>query len=167
MPPQRWGLPVPVRHYTEWVMWIAWLVAGLLLLAVEAHTTAFYALFIAMGAFAGAVVSGIGLPIWLAAIAFAVVAAGGTAIIRPALKDSWDRHQGPRLALPGSSDSLVGQRALTVDEVGDEHHPGHAKLAGERWLAVTEEPGGVRPDTSVMVVEVRGTTLVVMPFGGS
>jgi len=142
-------------------------VAALLLLAIEAHTTAFYALFLAGGAFAGAIVAGIGLPEWLAAIAFAAVATAGTALIRPAIKASWDRHQGPHLALPGSSEALVGQRALTVDEVGDEHHPGHAKLAGEKWLAVTEEPGGVRPDTSVMVIEVRGTTLVVMPFGGT
>jgi len=149
------------------MIWIAWLVAGLLLLAIEAHSTAFYALFLAMGAFAGAVVAGVGLPVWVAAIAFAAVATAGTMLIRPAIKASWDRHQGPRLALPGSSEALVGQRALTVDEVGDEHHPGHAKLAGEKWLAVTDEPGGVRPDTSVMVIEVRGTTLVVMPFGGT
>jgi membrane protein implicated in regulation of membrane protease activity len=149
------------------MVWIAWLIAGLLLLAIEAHTTAFYALFLAAGAFAGALTAGIGLPIWVDAIAFAAVATGGTMVVRPALKASWDRHQGPRLALPGSSDALVGQRALTIDAVGDEHHPGHAQLAGERWLAVTEEPEGVKPDTSVMVVEVRGTTLVVMPYGGT
>jgi membrane protein implicated in regulation of membrane protease activity len=149
------------------MFWIAWLVAGLALLAIEAHTTAFYALFLAAGAFAGAIVSAVGLPEWLAAIAFAAVATAGTGLMRPALKASWDRHQGPRLALPGSSDGLVGQRALTIDVVGDEHHPGHARLAGESWLAVTEEPGGVSADTSVMVVDVRGTTLVVMPLGGS
>ncbi|HKR98334.1 MAG TPA: NfeD family protein [Candidatus Dormibacteraeota bacterium] len=149
------------------MFWIAWLVAALLLLAIEAHTTAFYALFLAAGAFAGAIVSAVGLPEWLAAIAFAVVAAAGTSLVRPTLKASWDRHQGPRLTMPGQSDALVGQRALTIDQVGDEHHPGHARLAGEAWLAVTDEPGGVRPDTSVLVIEVRGTTLVVMPVGGN
>jgi len=87
--------------------------------------------------------------------------------VRPALKAFSDRHQTARLTLPGASDSLVGQRALTIDDVGDEHHPGHARLAGERWLAVTEEPEGVPPETPVMVIEVRGTTLVVMPFSGS
>ena len=149
------------------MFWIAWLIAGLLLLAIEAHTTAFYALFLAGGAFAGAIVAGIGLPEWVAAIAFAAVAAGGTTLIRPALQASWASHQGPRLTMPGQSDALIGQRALTIDDVGDEHHPGHARLAGESWLAFTEEPGGVRPDTSVMVVDVRGTTLVVMPVGAS
>lgn len=149
------------------MLWIVWLVAGLVLLAVEAHTAAFYALFLALGAFAAAIVSGVGLPVWVDAVVFAGVATGTTLAIRPALKSTFDRHQGPALVLPGGSGSLVGQRALTLDEVGDEHHPGHARLAGERWLAVTEEPGGLKKDTQVMVVEVRGTTLVVMPFGGN
>jgi len=149
--------------YTEVMLWIAWLVAGLILLAAETHTTAFYALFIALGAFAAAITAAVGLPIWTDGVVFVAVAVGSTAMLRPILKATWDRHQAPRLALPGASDSLVGQRALTLDEVGDEHHPGHARLAGERWLAVTEEPGGVRGDTPVMVIEVRGTTLVVMP----
>jgi membrane protein implicated in regulation of membrane protease activity len=149
------------------MLWIAWLIAGLVLLAVEAHTVAFYALFLALGAFAAAVVSGIGLPLWVDAVVFAGVATGTTLLVRPLLKASYDRHQAPRLVLPGGSDSLVGQRALTLDDVGDEHHPGHAKLAGENWLAVTDEPGGLGRDTAVMVVEVRGTTLVVMPYGGN
>ena len=109
--------------------------------------------------------SALGIPLWIALVVFVAVSLGGTAVLRPPVKHYFDRHAGPRLALPGGSDSLVGQRALTVDPVGDEHHPGHAKLAGERWLAVTDEPGGLMADTQVMVVEVRGTTLVVMPTG--
>ncbi|MFN2582410.1 MAG: NfeD family protein [Candidatus Dormibacteria bacterium] len=147
--------------------WVAWLVVGLLLVALEVHSQAFFAIFLAVGAFAATIVTAVGVPIWLSAVVFAGVSLGGTLFIRPGLKRLSDRHMGPRLALPGSSDGLVGSRALTVDAVGDEHHPGHARLAGEKWLAVTEEPGGVAPDTQVMVVDVRGTTLVVMPFAGS
>ncbi|MBV9099824.1 MAG: NfeD family protein [Candidatus Dormibacteraeota bacterium] len=146
--------------------WVVWLVAGLLLVAVEVHTQAFYAVFLALGAFAATIITAVGIPVWLSAVVFAIVALGGTLLVRPTLKRMSDRHIGPRLLLPGSSDALVGQRALTVDEVGDEHHPGHARLAGERWLAVTDEPGGVKPQTQVLVVEVRGTTLVVTPFAG-
>jgi len=146
--------------------WVVWLVAGLLLVALEVHSQAFFAIFLALGAFAATIVTAVGIPVWLSAIVFAGVAMGGTLLVRPTLKRVSDRHLGPRLALPGSSDGLLGSRALTLDAVGDEHHPGHARLAGERWLAVTDEPGGVAPETQVMVVEVRGTTLVVMPFSG-
>ena len=146
--------------------WVAWLIVGLLLVALEVHSQAFFAIFLAVGAFAATIVSAVGLPIWVTAVVFAGVSLGGTLLIRPSLKRISDRRMGPRLALPGASDSLVGSRALTLDQVGDEHHPGHARLAGEKWLAVSEEPGGVAAQTQVMVVEVRGTTLVVMPLTG-
>jgi membrane protein implicated in regulation of membrane protease activity len=68
--------------------------------------------------------------------------------------------------MPGSSDNLVGQAALTLEPVGDENHPGHARLFNERWLAVTTNPGGVPAHQQVTVVEVRGTTLVVAPPKG-
>lgn len=156
------------RGYTRGMwFWVVWLIAGLLLVAAEVHSQAFFAIFLAVGAFAATIVTALGIPVWASAVVFAGVALGGTMLVRPTLKRVSDRHLGPRLELPGSSDSLVGQRALTIDVVGDEHHPGHARLAGERWLAVSDEPGGVKPETQVMVVEVRGTTLVVMPFAGS
>lgn len=147
--------------------WVVWLVAGLLLVALEVHTQAFFAIFLAVGAFAATIVTAAGVPLWLSAVVFAAASLGGTVLLRPALRHAVDRRAGPRLALPGSSDSLIGSSALTVDSVGDEHHPGHARLAGESWLAVTEEPGGVAPQTQVMVVDVRGTTLVVMPLARS
>jgi membrane-bound ClpP family serine protease len=56
---------------------------------------------------------------------------------------------------------LIGQTALTVDEVGDEHHPGHALLAGERWLAIAENGLSLPPQSTVTIAAVRGTTLVV------
>lgn len=156
------------RGYTQGMwFWVVWLVAGLLLVGLEVHSQAFFAIFLAAGAFAAAIASGVGAPIWLSAVVFAGAALGGTMLIRPSVKRLSERRATPRLALPGASDNLVGSRALTVDAVGDEHHPGHARLAGESWLAVTEEPGGVAAHTQVMVVEVRGTTLVVMPFMGS
>jgi membrane-bound ClpP family serine protease len=64
--------------------------------------------------------------------------------------------------LPGVQ-GLVGQQAITVDVVGDELHPGHALLAGERWLAVTDSGQPLPADIPVTVAAVRGTTLVVRP----
>jgi len=147
--------------------WVLWLVAGLLLVGVEVHTQAFFAIFLALGAFAATIVTALGVDLWIGALVFAAVACAGTLLLRPALKRFSDRHLGPRLTLPGASDNLVGQRALTLDTVGDEHHPGHARLAGERWLAVTAMPGGLlAPQTQVLVIDVRGTTLVVAPVPG-
>ncbi len=148
-------------------MWVVWLVAGLALVGMEVHSQAFYALFIALGSFAATVVALFPTPVWLQAVVGAAVALLGTLLVRPTLARLSARHLGPRLAMPGASDNLVGQPALTLEPVGDENHPGHARLFNERWLAVTTAPGGVPAHAQVTVVEVRGTTLVVAPAKGS
>lgn len=149
-------------------MWVVWLLAGLALVALEVHSQAFYALFLALGAFVATIVALFPTEVWLQAVIAAVVAAAGTMLVRPTLARVSARHLGPTLSLPGASDSLVGQQALTVDAVGDENHPGHARLAGERYLAMTVDAGRLlEPQTPVTVVAVRGTTLVVAPLQGS
>src|SRR5579884_2408339 len=95
--------------------WLAWLVAGLVLVGAEVHTQAFFAIFLAIGCFAATVAVVAGLPIALSVAVFAGVALGGLLLLRPGLQRASRRHQGPRLALPGASDSLIGQCALTVD----------------------------------------------------
>ena len=76
--------------------WVVWLVAGLLLVALEVHSQAFFAIFLALGAFAATIVTAIGIPVWLSAIVFAGVAMGGTLLVRPTLKRVSDRHLGQR-----------------------------------------------------------------------
>jgi membrane protein implicated in regulation of membrane protease activity len=148
-------------------MWVVWLLAGLVLVGLEVHTQAFYALFLALGAFVATVVALFPDDVWVQAVVAAGVALLGTVLVRPTLSRISARHLGPRLTMPGASDNLVGQPALTLEAVGDENHPGHARLFNERWLAVTTNPGGVPAHTEVTVVDVRGTTLVVAPPRGA
>jgi membrane protein implicated in regulation of membrane protease activity len=148
-------------------MWVVWLVAGLVLVGMEVHSQAFYALFLALGAFAATIVAIFPTDVWLQAVIGAAVAVIGTLLVRPTLTRLSARHLGPPLTMQGASDNLVGQAALTLEPVGDENHPGHARLFNERWLAVTTTPGGVPAHAQVTVVEVRGTTLVVAPAKGA
>jgi membrane protein implicated in regulation of membrane protease activity len=62
---------------------------------------------------------------------------------------------------------FVGQRALPLDEIGDELHPGHVRLAGETWLAVSESHQTIPAGTPVEVISVRGTTMVVRAAGAA
>jgi membrane protein implicated in regulation of membrane protease activity len=149
-----------------WV-WIAWFVLGLVMLGLELHSQAFFAIFLALGAFAATVLAVLDMPLWLDTLVFAGVATGGALLVRPTLARMSERRLGPRLRLPGSSDAIIGEHAVTLDAVGDMNHPGHARLHGERWLAITSEPEGITAETRVTVVAVRGTTLVVKPLIGS
>lgn len=142
-------------------MFVLWIVVAALLLAVEVFTTAFFAVFIAAGLLAGAIVDLLGGDLWLQLVVIIVVSVIGVLVARPPLVRLMQRNR-PTIVLKGVQ-GIVGQSAMTVDIVGDEHHPGHALLGGERWLAITEEPAPLPPDQEVTVAAVRGTTLVVRP----
>jgi membrane protein implicated in regulation of membrane protease activity len=140
-------------------MTIFWLVAGVLLLGVEVLTVVFFALFVAVGSFAACIAAGLGADSWVQVLIFVGVSLLGMLLGRPPLMRAvHDRRHD--ITLPGVQ-GLIGQRAVTVDVVGDELHPGHALLAGERWLAVTDAAQPLQPDVPVTVAAVRGTTLVV------
>jgi membrane protein implicated in regulation of membrane protease activity len=141
-------------------MTVFWLVAGVVLLGVEALTLAFFAVFVAVAGFAAAIAAAMNAEPWVQVVVFVGVGLLGLALARPPLLRILQARRGD-LSFPGVQ-GLVGQRAVTVDMVGDEHHPGHALLAGERWLAFTDA-GTLEPDVPVTVSAVRGTTLLVRP----
>ncbi len=146
-------------------MFFLWLAVTVAFVAVEVHTQAFYALFAALGTGGAAITDLLGGSLWLQGVVFAVLAVGGVSLLRPVLKARFD-HDVPLTQFRGiqsSADGLVGQPAITIDTVGDEHHPGHAFFAGERWLAVTDTREPLPAQVPVVVVAVRGTTLLVRP----
>jgi membrane protein implicated in regulation of membrane protease activity len=147
-------------------MIIAWLVVGVLLLFFEMHHLAFYALFGAIGAFAAAAVAALGGDsIALQATVAVVVAVVGVVFARPYVSRAFELHRGGRVAR-GVHGGLVGEEAITLDTVGDAHHLGHVRLAGESWLAMSEH-GVIPSGTKVLVMAVRGTTLLVWPSDGA
>ena len=147
-------------------MAIAWIAAGVVLLAVELHHFAFYALFAAVGCFAGAVV-GVVAPGAIAAqvIAAVLVAAVGIVLVRPRVGAALAaRHGGHRTR--GVHGGLVGQEVVTLDRVGGVDSVGHVSLAGERWRAMSGADVPLPPGTRVLILGVEGTTLVVWPTDG-
>lgn len=143
-------------------MVLVWLVLCVVLVLFELHHLAFYALFVAIGALAGGVVALVAPDAYtLQTIVAVVVSVAGVILVRPYVSQAFHRHRGGHVAI-GVHGGLVGQEAVTLDQVGDAHQVGHVRLAGERWLAVTDGPK-IAPGTSVFVTAVRGTTLEVWP----
>lgn len=136
-----------------------WLVAAILLLVAEANTLAFYAVFLSIGAFVAAGTAAFDDPLWVQGVVFAAISMGGTVVVRPMIKKRVLNRDVPVASFPGVQ-GLVGQACVTADDVGDESHPGHVLLAGERWLAITHG-APLSAATKVVVREVLGTTLVV------
>jgi membrane protein implicated in regulation of membrane protease activity len=145
---------------------IAWIAVGVVLIAVELHHMAFYALFAALGCFAAAAVSAAAPGAFAAQVAIGVVvAAVGIVFVRgrvsAAVAHRYDGEQ-----VPGVHGGLVGQEVLTLDLVGGLDDVGHVRLAGERWRAVSGSDAPIPAGTMVLVTAVRGTTLTVWPVDG-
>lgn len=148
-------------------MLIAWLILGVVLLAVELSHFAFFALFGAVGAFAAAIVAAIwpeAIPLQVAV--FVVAAAVGIIAFRPMMSATFHRRHEFKPGR-GVHGSIVGEEVLTLDVVGDSQHPGHVRLAGERWLAVSGSRQPIPAGTPVIVMAVEGTTLEVWPAEGA
>ncbi|MEY2451697.1 MAG: NfeD-like C-terminal, partner-binding [Acidimicrobiaceae bacterium] len=144
-------------------MVFAWMLLFVVLILLELHHLAFYALFVAIGAFAAGLVAIVAPNAYvLQALVATAVSIAGVILIRPYVSNVFHRHRGGHVAI-GVHGGLVGQQAVTLDEVGDQHQIGHVRLAGERWLAFTEGPK-IEAGCSVFVSAVRGTTLEVWPI---
>jgi membrane protein implicated in regulation of membrane protease activity len=148
------------------VFWI-WLAVAALLVFVELHHVAFYAMFVALGAVGAALVAAYSPESVLTqGIVFVVVATAGVVAVRPFVSHAFERGRKGGHPIKGVHGGLVGQTAITLDEVGDAHHVGHVQLAGERWLAVRGGGPMIPASTPVTVTAVQGTTLVVTPSEG-
>ena len=148
------------------MIYIIWFVVGVVLLLGELHTAAFYAIFLGVGAFAAGLLALLvpDSPIWVQALLALVVAIVGVAIVRPRFATRFLRHQGGA-ASRAVHGGFVGEQALATDPIGDELHPGHVRLAGESWLAISHDGSEIGGDAPVIITAVRGTTLVVRPAG--
>jgi membrane protein implicated in regulation of membrane protease activity len=143
-----------------------WFVAALALLVLELASTTFFSIFLAVGAFAAGLLAFF-MPdsaVWIQAVLAIAVAMLGVVVGRPFLRQRLRRQGEPPLT-PGVHGGFVGQRALGLDEIGDELHPGHVRLAGETWLAFSADYLLIPSGAPVVVTAVRGTTLVVRPAG--
>lgn len=145
--------------------WWVWTFAALLFLLAEIHTQALFALFVVLGALVAIAADLIGLPVALQVVAGIVASLLGILLIRPYLWRWMEQSRG-NIRLPGQAGSLVGEEAVTLDVVGDANHSGHVYLAGKPWLACVDSGIPTLPkDVPVVVMAVRGTTLVVRPAG--
>lgn len=135
-----------------------WLFVAIVFAIAEVMTVALFALFIAIGAVGAAVVALLGFNILVQAIVLGVLGVTGIFIARPYLVERL--HLG-RPSLRSGADSMVGQRAVLTEPIGGEDKPGHVKIAGELWPALTEDGSALPATTPVIVTALRSTTLIV------
>lgn len=137
--------------------WI-WVFVAVVFAIAEIMTVALYALFVAIGAVGAAIAGLLGFDLLVQAIVFGVVGVAGVFIGRPYLADRL--HLG-RPLLRSGAESMVGQQAVLTEAIKGNGEPGHIKIAGESWPALTEDGSPLPTSTPVVVTALRSTILIV------
>jgi membrane protein implicated in regulation of membrane protease activity len=137
-----------------------WVIVAIVFAVVEVMTVAFFAVFITIGALGAALVSLLHFGLLVQAVVFGVLGVAGVLIARPYLVERL--HIG-RPVLRSGADSMVGQQAVLLEPIQGVGQPGHVKIAGELWPALTDDGSPLAANTLVVVTALRSTTLIVRP----
>lgn len=135
--------------------WVTWVGIAVVLAVAELLSLDLVLLMFAFGALAAAVVAGLGGPLWLAILVFAVAVAILLSLVRPPLVERL--HAGPTLEV--GHGSLVGYTAVVLQPVGS--FDGRVQLAGELWSARTDDLTEIGEGAQAFVVAIDGATAVV------
>ncbi len=139
---------------------ILWLGAAALLLAVELHHMAFFAMFASVGALGGAIVAAIAPHAYPAQfLTAAAVCVVGVVVARPFVSRAFARRHEGSVPL-GVHGGIVGATVDVLDTVST-RPGGHVRLLGETWLAVCGLHEQFAVGEVATVASVSGTTLTI------
>src|SRR5205823_2869598 len=129
-----------------------WVIVAVAFAIAEVMTVAFFAAFIALGALGAAIASLLGFNLLVQAIVLGVIGVAGILVAR--------MHVG-RPALRSGAESMVGHRTVLIEAIPGNGQPGHVKIAGELWPALTDDGSALPATTPVVVTALRSTVLIV------
>jgi membrane protein implicated in regulation of membrane protease activity len=137
-----------------------WLVIIVVCIFVEIHTNAFIAVFIGAGAIVPFFLALASVPFAVEAVLWLVISLVLVGALRPAAMHRFHRKGVIDLSAPASS-TMTNLTGYVEDAVGDEGHPGHVKIKGELWRAVSASKETIPDGAQVIVRKTYGTTLWV------
>ena len=141
----------------QWI-WLAAAVAGVVGEIATAGT--FFLLPFGIGAALACALAFLGVGLGLQWLVFVVVSIAAVAATRPLAK---------RLDSSGSPSAVgarrwVGQSGTVLRAIPPGHEAGVVRIGGEEWRAQSRDGVAVPAGARVLVVEVTGTRLVVLPL---
>ena len=140
--------------------WIIWLIVFVVMLIIEAATTALATVWFAAGALVAMIMDLCGAPLNLQIIVMAAVSVVTFVIcmiwIRPKL-ESLRRANIQRT----NADRLIGMEGVVIVPVNPVEGKGQVKVEGQVWSAKSED--AIKEGTKVKIRAIEGVKLIVDP----
>ena len=136
---------------------IAWLVLVAVLLVIEAVTVGLTTIWFAGGALVAAVASWLGAGEIVQWILFLAVSLVLLIFTRPVAVKYMNRKVSHT-----NADSLIGKKAVVIQEINNLAQTGQVKINDLEWMARTENDDSVIPEKTIVVIrELEGVKLIV------
>lgn len=136
-----------------------WLVLALLLVAGEALTLAFVALYFGVGAIAAALTAAAGANVVVQVLVFAAVSALSLVSTRGLLRRWLQRTP----LVQSNAQTIVGERGVVTVPIDALGGRGQIKIGTEYWSARADGDEPIAAGARVEVVALTGVTAVVRP----
>ena len=138
---------------------LAWLIVGLLLVAIELMTGTFYLLILGIAALIGALIAYLGQPVWMQALVTAIAAVAGSVLVHR-------YHRAVNSTSPKDVSNDVGETVTIESWVSEPQRLARVRYRGTTWDAVVVGSDPVAPNALLYVVATEGSRLKVSPTRG-
>ena len=134
-----------------------WLIAMIVLLAVEAMVPGLISIWFAIGALAALIAALLHAPLWLQVVWFIVVSVVSLAVTRPLAK----KYVNGRVK-PTNADMILGKDCLVTEAIDNVLGTGAVIVAGKTWTARMENDADRAAEGEVLkAVRIEGVKLIV------
>lgn len=138
-------------------MIVAWLIALILFVIVEAATYALVSIWFAAGALVALVSAAVDAPVWLQVVLFLVISAVTLAATRPMAR----KFQGQKKERT-NADKVLEMTGVVTERIDNIDGTGTVYVDGKVWSARSENGDVIEKDTRVKVVRIEGVKLYVV-----
>ena len=135
---------------------IAWLIVGLLLVAVELMTGTFYLLIIGIAALIGSLIAFLDQPVWMQALVAAIASVAGSVLVHR-------YHRVVNATSPKDVSNDVGETVTIVSWVSEPQRLARVRYRGTTWDAEVIGSDPVAVDSMLYVVATEGSRLKISP----
>ncbi len=141
-------------------MTVVWLIAMIVLLAVEAVVPGLISIWFALGALAALISALLHAPLWLQIVWFLAVSIIALALTRPLAKKYINSR-----AQPTNADMLIGKECIVKESIDNISGTGSVSVSGKVWTARTEsDEMKAQEGSRAVVVRIEGVKLIVKPI---
>lgn len=138
---------------------IYWLAIFIVLLVIEIITMGLTTIWFAGGALMALAAGLLGFGGTVQTVVFVVVSALLLILTRPLAVKYFNQER-----LKTNAESLIGQRALVIEDIDTLEARGRVEIKGQEWAAKMDEPDGkIAKNTVVVVNGIQGVKLIVRP----